>query len=1194
MIKKILILSLVIAPQLAAMPNFFSSSSQQPTLPFLSTSELRKKQIADLDKEAAEAKKQCSSTERLITKKIAAIDAEVAQAQHEIANAGGGEHDHASKKLTLLNNRKQQLTQTLELWKETLITFEEHHTHLESMITYLKEQEETPSTLKPIYSWKEYKAYQDEMTDISAKLASEKTKKETLKKQRQALVETIASWQKQFDTKTVEQKNLLEQISIRKGVTTPKIALTIKLEADLLNQELESLTEKIDHSKISLYKNGVQQNYIDDVIQLQQNKLNDAKTLLTNIDARLLLDFNDVESARKEWMDEAQRTLTFKENLDQERIPVKAERDKYTAEHQRIQEKISKLKPSAQGKVDGYLASSQELMLAAQASMFEKELMVLDARRDLADLLVQEKEVLYRMVELHFILRKSPESVDAQQTNFKNKEDLALNVLRSLNEKHSEAIAAFETNRTLDKVKATLEEIKEKRNTLFAGKESAYRDIIQRYERAQSFLFQQLLFTQNYLAVNSELITQQEKITHAYQLIVNDLEIRKKTHSIWKRSYKAISPSSLKRSLLEGVLFLKTLFWSTPEHLGPHALITRLKSFTLHDVFALTLFLLFFIMAFLALKWCLLRTKDHFSNIVTVDHNRPLFMYVNVVLASVDFALEHFYLLFTWFFLFLHVSFNYTFIFATLAPFFSYTYYRALFYLLSIPALVYLTRGLLEKFTQLNKQMSYLFFTEKFQTKLLMLLSSFFYASALLIPLRASFIAFGASPSSNFATIISAAYSLIMLIVFLLFFSKEDVLKLLPSNSGFFIWCKRKIDKDYYPVFFFVMGLFILSNPYIGYTNLAWFLAFAVPLSVSLFYTLFIVHFYIRTYAVFLFMREEEDDLVDKFEHAKSFYGIVVIFSFLLLAFIAFTILSAIWGLGYTPYDIWHLLKDEWVIQLSNARQIGVVEFLTLGIFIAAGLVISSIMNRFVLSKLFDILRSEPGTQNMISRMLHYCFVFIAVLLGINAVHLGEFLFWIVTPLFVGLGISLRDVGADFIGGLLILLERPIEIGNYIQVDGDAKVEGTVHKISARTTTVINSKNYSFIVPNKDIMNRTITNWGHGRFAVGFEVHIRVDHRADPELVKKVLFNVLQSHPSVLRVPGVVVRLENFEENGFYFLTRAFVSARRLKEQWEIAAAVRIEIIKAFKEHGIMLSRPERVISSPGTYQKALDITFDK
>lgn len=1195
MIKKwIVILGLLVAGNSYTMSNFFSSSPQ-PAIPFLSTIELCKKQLADLEQQTTNIKHHSTNDELFINKKIAGIETDISLTQQSITSANGNDLENSNKKLTLLNNRKQQLKQTLELWKEILAVLEQHRSHLDTVMNYHREQETTPSSLKPIYSWKEYKQYQMDTTEIAAKLDSSKEKRKALQKQQQALTETIVSWQKQLGSKQQEQKNILGQIRMRSGVTTPKVSHLIKWDADVLDQEVAGLIEKINHSKLSLQKNDLELRLLAEIIVYQQHKLTDAKDLLINIEARLLLDFNDVDCARKEWMDEAQKTLMFKEMLDKERIPVKDERDKYAASHQRAQEKLGKLKPSTQGKVEDYLARSQELLLSAQCGMFEKELNVLDAKRDLADLLAQEKEVLYRMVELHFILRKSPESVDAQQANFKNKHDLALNVLRTYNDKRKEAInASMETTRALDKIKVTLEELKDKRTVVFAGKESHYHEILQRYEKTQSFLFQQLLFGQNYLAVNSELITQQEKIVHSYDLIINDLDVRKKTHSIWKRSYKAISPESLKRSFFEAAIFFKTLFWSTPAHLGPHAVISRLQGFTVRDYVLLLLFILFFACSFIALRLALRLARRYVSRIIAVDHNKPHFMYVNIAMALIAFALDYYWILFTWFFFFLHVSFNFKFVFATLAPFIGHAYYNAFFCLMSVPILVYLAHGMLERFAQLNKEMSYLFFAEKFQNKLLILLSSFCYATAILIPLRASFLCFGASPSSDFAVVILAAYSLILLIVFLLFFTKEDVLKMIPSNGNFFMMLKRKIDKDYYPVFFFVMGLFILCNPYIGYTNLAWFLAFAVPLSVSLFYVLLAVHAYIRTYAVFLFMREDDEDLVDKFEHAKAFYGMFVIFSFLLLGFIAFTILSSIWGLGYTPYDIWHLLSDEWVIPLGSSRKIGFVEFLIVSIFVAAGLVISSTLDKFVLNKLFDILRTEPGTQNMISRILHYVLVFIAILLGVNAIHLSDLTFWLVSPLFLGLGFSLRDVGADFIGGLFILLERPIEIGNYVQINGDAKVEGTVHKISARTTTVINSKNHSFIVPNKDIMNKTITNWGHGRFAVGFEVHVHVDHRADPEVVKKVLQSVIQANPTVLRVPGVVVRLENFEDNGFYFLTRAFVSARRVKEQWEIAAALRMEICKAFRDQGISLSRPEYAITFGDGKAKALDITFEK
>jgi small-conductance mechanosensitive channel len=497
----------------------------------------------------------------------------------------------------------------------------------------------------------------------------------------------------------------------------------------------------------------------------------------------------------------------------------------------------------------------------------------------------------------------------------------------------------------------------------------------------------------------------------------------------------------------------------------------------------------------------------------------------------------------------------------------------------------------------LNKRLSYLFFTEQFQDKFLLLIASFCYSSAILIPLRAAYIAYGAPKHSDFAVVILAAYSLILLIVLSLFFGKEDILRLLPSRGNSLIWIKRKIDRYYYPVFLFIMGLLILSNPYIGYSNLSWFLAFAVPLSVLLIMVLFQIHFYIRKYAVFLFMKEEDDELIDKFDYAKAYYGFFVIFSFIILFFATTTVITNIWGLNYTPFDIWHVLANEWVINIDVDKKLGIIQFIIFGVFLAMGFVISSCTHKFILSKLFDILRFEPGTQNTISRILHYFIIFITILLGLYTIHLQQFIFLVGASLGIGLGFALKDVVADLVAGFFVLLERPIEIGNYIQIDN---IEGTVHKIAARSTTIITSLNFSVIVPNKDLLAKTITNWGHGRFAVGFEVQVRVEHHTDPDLVKKVLFSVVQANPVVLRVPGIVVRLENFEDNGYFFLVRAFISARRVKEYREIAANLRMEILKAFKDNNIQLARPERVLSyngPDGSVQhgpKSLEIKFDK
>jgi small-conductance mechanosensitive channel len=361
----------------------------------------------------------------------------------------------------------------------------------------------------------------------------------------------------------------------------------------------------------------------------------------------------------------------------------------------------------------------------------------------------------------------------------------------------------------------------------------------------------------------------------------------------------------------------------------------------------------------------------------------------------------------------------------------------------------------------------------------------------------------------------------------------------------------------------------MLSNPYIGYSNLAVFLAFAFPSSIFIIYGVFVAHFYIRKYAIFLFMKESDEEVSDKFEHAKTYYGFFVIFSFLLLLLASIILIARIWGGDFTPIDLWRLLSETLVLPIGIDRKLGFVQLISLILFIVGGFFTSSLIHRFVLNKLFDILKTEPGTQNTISKIFHYIIVSLSILLGFVSIHLEQVIWYIGTLLAVGLGLALKDILTDYVSGFFVLIERPIEIGSYIRVDNNPDLQGTVQKIDARTTTIMNRLNHSVILSNKDLVTKVISNWSKGRFAVGFEIKVSIDYKSNIDEVKKTLIEVLQSNPTILRVPNILVRLEDFEEHALYFLVRAFISARRVQEQWNIAALLREDIFKAFREKGI-------------------------
>jgi small-conductance mechanosensitive channel len=646
---------------------------------------------------------------------------------------------------------------------------------------------------------------------------------------------------------------------------------------------------------------------------------------------------------------------------------------------------------------------------------------------------------------------------------------------------------------------------------------------------------------------------------------------------IWKRSPKAITYNEFKESLLEAEDFFAKLFWDTPTNLGPMTLLKLIKGISVNILLSILLFFLFLIASFLLIRFILKFTINKARNYLSVEPKHVSFLPLNIIISFLNFKLEHLGLFFVWFFIALHIFFDFKYIFSTI-NFLNKSYYIAMFYLITIPIFVYLSRTFLLTLKELNRRLSFLFFAEKLQDRFIHLITFICYSTAILMPLRFAFLTYFTKESTTFPDVIMAAYTLILVTVFLLFFSKEDVLRLLPSRHAFFIWLKAQINKRYYPVFIFLMGILILSNPYIGYSNLAWYLAFIIPSTTFLLYSLFVVHHFIRKYAVFLFMREEEEEIIDKFEHAKTYYGILVITSFLLLLLITFIFVTRLWDISYTPNDIWKSLSEVWVVPIGTEHKFGFVQLMTVVMFITGGFFISSTIHKFGLNKLYDILKTQPGTQNTISKILHYMIISLVTVLGFVSIHLEGIIWYFGTVSAVGLGFALKDIFTDYVAGFFVLIERPLEIGNFVRIDHHPDMLGTVHKIDARTTTIMTRLNHSIVIPNKDLANKPIINWGKGRFAVGFEMKITVDYNVNPDVVSETILNVVQSNPTILRVPTPIIRLEDFEESALYFLARAFISSRRVREQWAIAGAIRKELILVFREKNIEFAFPQRVL----------------
>jgi small-conductance mechanosensitive channel len=172
----------------------------------------------------------------------------------------------------------------------------------------------------------------------------------------------------------------------------------------------------------------------------------------------------------------------------------------------------------------------------------------------------------------------------------------------------------------------------------------------------------------------------------------------------------------------------------------------------------------------------------------------------------------------------------------------------------------------------------------------------------------------------------------------------------------------------------------------------------------------------------------------------------------------------------------------------------------------------------------------------------------------------------------VGVGLGLQRLASNFISGLVILAERPIKIGDRIEVNN---VAGRVIEIRARSTTVITNDNISLIVPNAVFTEHTIINWSHGDQKVRFRIPVGVAFGSDLEKVKEALLEVAKEHPAVLTMPEPTVFFESFGESALN-LELVVWSAEMSYRPRRFRSDLNFAIDRAFRKYQIELPFPQR------------------
>ena len=245
---------------------------------------------------------------------------------------------------------------------------------------------------------------------------------------------------------------------------------------------------------------------------------------------------------------------------------------------------------------------------------------------------------------------------------------------------------------------------------------------------------------------------------------------------------------------------------------------------------------------------------------------------------------------------------------------------------------------------------------------------------------------------------------------------------------------------------------------------------------------------------------------------------------------------------------------------------------ITMALIIILSFAASWLIQRVLRRGVFARVRLKQGAQEAICRILHYGILFLGTFIaidqtGINLTALAA----IGAVLMVGLGIGLQNITSNFISGLILLFERPVQVGDFVEVSG---VQGTVRAIRARSTMVETQDNVSIIVPNSNFISENVTNWSYRDEKVRIHVNVGVSYGADVDLVAETLLRVSAAHPEVLQDPEPKIQFLTFGDSSLNFVLLVWIDAPA--RQYFVRSDLNFAVVKAFREENITIPFPQR------------------
>jgi small-conductance mechanosensitive channel len=261
------------------------------------------------------------------------------------------------------------------------------------------------------------------------------------------------------------------------------------------------------------------------------------------------------------------------------------------------------------------------------------------------------------------------------------------------------------------------------------------------------------------------------------------------------------------------------------------------------------------------------------------------------------------------------------------------------------------------------------------------------------------------------------------------------------------------------------------------------------------------------------------------------------------------------------------------LVAMSSGTEITVSQVVVTVLIVIAGFILTWYLQRWLGRQLIKA-KVNPNSAQTIQRILFYS---ILVLLFITALGMLNIpvtaLAFISGAVAIGVGFGAQNIINNLISGWILMSERPVRIGDFVEIDAN---RGTVESIGNRSTRIRRIDGVHLLVPNSQMLERVVVNWTLVDRDFRTSVRVGVVYGSPVRLVEKLLYQAADEQKDVLKEPPSIVVFEDFGDNALVFDLFFWCRAAGERELRLIRSDIRFRIEELLRDNGIVVAFPQR------------------